>query len=293
MRVLVTGGSGLVGRYVVDALALTHTVEVLDLKPLHRPDIRLHQVDMLELRTLASVVKEFDVVVHLAGIPHPLNEPAEKVFRVNTLGVFNMLEASAASGVKQFIFLSSESTLGFAFSTTRVWPHSIPIDEAHPLNPQDAYGLSKVAGELLCAGATRKTALQTICLRAPWIWVPEEQHFYRQLIAEYGTWYKNLWAYIHVNDVAQAIQSVIVGGSSDLRLPSHDVFFICAEQNWTGKDSRSLLREFYPETKAIASDFHGDQSLISNAKAKRAFGFIPRYSVKDIIREENAKTGSH
>ena len=280
MKILVTGGSGLVGRSVVDELAKSHTVEALDLKPLHRSDIRFHRADVLDLPALLSVVKGFDVVVHLAGIPHPLNEPAERVFRVNTLGTFHMLEASARSGVKQFIFMSSESTLGFAFSTKRHWPDYIPIDERHPLRPQDAYGLSKVTGELLCAATTRKTGMQTICLRAPWIWAPEEKEFYKRLIDEYPQWYKNLWAFIHVSDVAQAIQLVLEKGS---HLAEHDVFFLCAEQNWTGKDSRALLKEFYPETKTLAQDFQSSLSLISSAKARQAFGFSPKYKADDIF----------
>ena len=280
MRILVTGGSGLVGRYVVDELAKTHSIEVLDIKPLHRSDIRLHTVDMLDLAALSGVVKDFEAVVHLAGIPHPLNEPAEKVFRVNTLGVFNILHACELGGIKKFVFMSSESTLGFAFSTSRIWPEYVPIDEGHPLRPQDPYGISKVAGELLCAGATRKTGIKTACLRAPWIWVPEEKSFYKQLITEYQNWFKNLWAFIHVNDVAQAIRHVLE--TEDL--PKHDVYFICADQNWTGRDSRSLLNRFYPETKTIAKDFRDDGSFISSAKAKQAFGFAPRFKAEDILQ---------
>lgn len=284
MNVLVTGGSGMVGRYVVDALAKSHAVEVLDLKPLHRSDVRLHQVDVLDLSALTTVAKGFDVVVHLAGIPHPLNDPPEKVFQVNTMGTYNMLEASARASVKQFIFMSSESTLGFAFSSQPHSPDYIPIDENHPLRPQDAYGLSKVACEVLCAGATRKTGMQTLCLRAPWIWVPEEKGFYKQLVEEYRKWPKNLWAYIHVYDVAQAIQLIIEHQAKE-PLPAHDAYFLCADDNWTGKDSRALLKEFYPKTTTIAAGFQSAASLISSAKARDAFGFAPRFTTKDIFKD--------
>jgi nucleoside-diphosphate-sugar epimerase len=284
MKVLVTGGSGLVGRYVVDELAKSYAVEVLDLQPLHRTDVLCHRVDILDLPAVKTIVRGYDAIVHLAGIPHPLNEPADKVFRVNTLGTFHLLEAAAENGIRKFMFLSSESTLGFAFSTTRMWPEYFPIDEHHPLRPQDPYGLSKVAGELLCAGYARKTGMQTICLRPPWIWVPEEKALYRQLIAEYPRWSKNLWAYVHVFDVADAIRRVIERMvASPATLPLYDLFFICADQNWTGQESRALIAAYYPETRTIADHFAGDQSLISNAKAKRAFGFEARYTAQDIV----------
>ncbi|MCI0708049.1 MAG: NAD(P)-dependent oxidoreductase [Ignavibacteriae bacterium] len=280
MRVLVTGGSGLVGRYVVNGLAEVYLVEVVDIKALHRSDIPLHRVDVLDLPALVPLIKGFDVVVHLAGIPHPLNDPPEQVFRVNTLGTFNVLEASARNGVQQVIFMSSESTLGFAFYAQRHWPEFLPVDETHPLRPQDAYGLSKVAGELLCEGVTRKTGMQTICLRAPWIWVPEEKAFYRQLVEDYTKWHKNLWAFVHVSDVVQAVRLAI---QQTHQLSGHDSFFISADENWTGKESRVLAQEYYPETRKIADSFRGAQSFISTEKARNALGFTPLYRAEDIF----------
>ncbi len=281
MRVLVTGGSGLVGRYIVDVLAKFIEVEVLDLKPLHRRDIPFLNIDVLDFRRLVPNIKGFDAVVHLAGIPHPLNNPPERVFRVNTMGTFNVLEACALNRIKRFIFMSSESTLGFAFSSQRMWPDYFPVDERHPLRPQDPYGLSKVCGEEMCVSYTRRTGMHTTCLRAPWIWVPEpkEKEIYRKLVADYGSWSKNLWAYVHVLDVAQSVELA-------LRHPyeeRHGVYFICADENWTAEESRSLIARYYPETKKIAPTLTGRASLISNALARNELGFAPKYSVRDIL----------
>jgi UDP-glucose 4-epimerase len=281
MKLLVTGGSGLVGRYVVDELCRSNIVEVLDLNPPHRKDVSHLPVDVLNLSALQGVVHGYDAVIHLAGIPHPLNDPPEKVFRVNTLGTFNILEACSTARIPKLVFMSSESTLGFAFSTTRLTPHYLPIDEDHVLRPQDPYGLSKVACELLCRGYSERSGVNTVCLRAPWIWVPEqkERSMYRQLIDEYPKWYKNLWAFIHVKDVAQAVALALV---TDLK-HKHDVFFITADDNWTGKDSRELARRFFPETHEYRSDFAGASSLISSDKAKSALNFNPRHSVSDVF----------
>ncbi|MEX2116112.1 MAG: NAD(P)-dependent oxidoreductase [Bacteroidota bacterium] len=285
MKVLVTGGSGLVGRFVVDELAKHHEVEVLDLVPSHRSDLRFHRCDILNLDVLNPAIinptRPFDAVVHLAGIPHPLNHPPEVVFRTNAVGTFHMLEASARAGIRKFIFMSSESTLGFAFSTTRLWPEFAPVDEHHPTRPQDAYGQSKLTGELLCAGYSAKTGMQTICLRAPWIWCPIESEIpvYRKLVNEYRNWYKNLWAWIHVFDVAAAIVNALEVG-----VPSaHEVMFICAKENWTGRKSRELLAEFYPETVNINKDLAGAASLISLRKANALLKFAPTHRVTDIL----------
>jgi UDP-glucose 4-epimerase len=281
MRLLVTGGSGLVGRYVVDELCKSHTVEVLDLKPPHRNDVRFIQADILDLSVLGRVVKGYEAVVHLAGIPHPLNDPPERVFRVNTMGTFNLLEACVNAGIKKLVFMSSESTLGFAFSTTRLAPLYLPIDESHTLRPQDPYGLSKIACERLCRGFSDRSGMTTICLRAPWIWVPEdrERGMYRQLIDEYPKWHKNLWAFIHVKDVAQAI-SLSLASTLGSR---HDAFFITANENWTGKESRELAGQFFPETQDIRAYFVGAASFISSNKAQTTLGFRPTYSTSDVF----------
>ena len=281
MKILVTGGSGLVGRHVVDALCRERDVTNLDINPPHRKGVPFIHADILDLSNLKEKTAGYDAVVHLAGIPHPLNEPGEKVFRVNAMGTFNMLEAAVHNGIRKFILMSSESTLGFAFGTERTWPDYIPIDENHPLRPQDPYGLSKVTCELLCEGVSRRSTLQTICLRAPWIWVPDpgEMEMYGKLVAEYQHWSKNLWAYIHVADVAQAISRAL-----DSSLPlKHDVFFICANENWTDVDTRKLIEKFYPEIPQISESLTKRMSLISNSKAKRLLGFSPQYDRTDIL----------
>ena len=283
MKILVTGGSGLVGRYVVDELAKTHTVEILDVKNPHRDDLKFHSVDLLDDRSARSSVKGFDAVVHLAGIPHPLTAPPEKVFRTNAVGTFNILEACVAQGVRRFVFLSSESTLGLAFSSSDFSPEYVPIDEEHPLRPEDPYGLSKLVGELLCRGFSQRSGMQTICLRPPWIWVPEptEIEIYKHLISDYPKWRKNLWAYIHVADVAIAVRQVI----ESRNLPLHDCYFTTARETWTMVESRKLLEQYFPETKRIGAGLSGTASLISSEKAHDAFGFSPRFSWKDIIHQ--------
>jgi UDP-glucose 4-epimerase len=281
MKVLVTGGSGLVGRYVVDELWQSHSVTVADLKPAHRADVEYHQVDVTDPVAVRHCIRGYDAVVHLAGIPHPLNNPAEEVFRVNALGTFNVLDACSTGGVSRFIFMSSESTLGFAFSITRLAPLYLPVDEEHILRPEDAYGLSKVTGELLCRAYSQRSGMETVCLRAPWIWVPEEKErsLYRQLVDEYRKWSKNLWAYIHVADVARVI-ALLLEAALQAR---HEIFFIAARENWTGRESRSLAKEFYPETHEFRNGFEGAASFISAEKARSLLGFSPRHSTSDIF----------
>lgn len=282
MNILVTGGSGKVGKYVVESLLTDHRVSILDTVNPAGPHLEFNRADVLSLSSIAPKMDGFDVVVHLAGIPHPLDHPGDKVFQVNTIGTFNVLEASAAAGVRTVIFMSSESTLGFAFARNRMSPIYVPIDEDHPLRPQDAYGMSKVSGEMLCAGYSRTYGMRTIALRAPWIWVPEEEDvsFYRTLVSGYENWSQNLWAYIHVSDVCRAIKAAL----DPERTAGHDVFFIAAEDQWTDHPTRELLAQFYPDTPIPAGSFAGRESLLSTLKARSILGFVPQFTRDDLIR---------
>jgi UDP-glucose 4-epimerase len=284
MKIVVTGGSGTIGKYIVDELFRhQYDVGILDIVPPKRNDIRFHRTDILNLADVIEAVKGYDVIVHTAGIPHPLNDPPEKVFTVNVNGTFNTLEAAARNSISKVVFTSSESTLGFAFMTNRMVPQYIPLDELHPMRPQDPYGLSKILCEQMCKTYSARYGMRTICLREPWIWVPEQEmiSFYKKLITEYENWYKNLWAYVHVYDVAKAHRLAIEKNLENL----HEVFFITAKENWTGKNSKELLKQYFPETISFAQDFSGASAIISHDKAKQLLGYEPKFSTGDIISQ--------
>lgn len=283
-KVLVTGGSGAVGRYVVDEL-LQHgyRVGVLDLVAPERPEVGYHPVDILDLEAVARAMAGYAAVVHVAGIPHPLNDPAKRVFDVNVNGTFNTLEAAAQHGIDRVVMTSSESTLGFAFMAHAMEPLSVPIDETHPSRPQDPYGLSKVVAEQICRTYSARYRMRTVCLRAPWIWLPQPQQrpFYQGLVTDYPRWHKNLWTFVDARDVATAHRLALETPLDTL----HEAFFITAAENWTGIDARELLARFYPgiAAAAIAPELVGAGPLISHAKAARLLGYRPRFGVRDIL----------
>ncbi len=284
MNILVTGGSGLVGKYVVDHLARVHKVSILDIKEPSSPHA-FYWVDILNLPALTKALSHrFDAIVHMAAIPNPLNDPPEKIFTVNALGTFNVLEAASRCGVKRLVFVSSESVLGFAFAKRPAAPEYIPIDEEHPTRPHDPYGLSKLVGETICQSYSMRSSLQTVCLRPPWIWVPEEKEveMYRDLVRNYAQGARNLWAYVHVEDLAAATLASIETEA----LEPYEVFFITAEDNWAGRDSRGLLQEFYPTVEKIAEGFGGQQSLVSSARAKAKLHYAPKHSWREIVHEQ-------
>jgi nucleoside-diphosphate-sugar epimerase len=277
-KLLITGGSGLVGKYVAKDLSTDYEVAVAD-KTEPDFDVKFYKVDVTRNETFKIIDGTFDAVLHLAGIPHPLNDPEETVFHVNTFGTFNTLQFAAAKGVPKVILASSESTLGFAFARKPHNPLYFPIDEQHPLEPQDAYGLSKVCSEEILKSFSRAYGIHTISLRFPWIWVPEdkERQTYRKLISDYSNWYKNLWAWVNVHDVSQAFIKSI-----EFRGDRFDRFFITADENWTGFPAAELIRKFYKGVQVVHA-LEGPKSLITSDLAKVVLKYSPQYSVSDIF----------
>ena len=284
-RVLVTGGFGGVGRYIVDELVRSgYRVGVLDLKeaPALQPNGCVHhKVDVLSLEAVKQAIGSdggYDAVLHVAGIPHPLDEPAKRVFDVNANGTFNVLQAASCTpSVRKVIFTSSVSTLGFAFAAHRLAPSFIPVDESHPNLPQDPYGLSKVVCEQICRSYSDQFGLHTLCLRLPWVWLPEdgpdERPYYRTLIADSlaavggssdrEAWHKELWTYVDARDAARAHRLAL-----ETELAStHETFFITGPHNWTRvHDGRALVQQFWPEAAgSIAPSFDGAKDPVRRA----------------------------
>ena len=149
-RILLTGGSGFVGSYLCEALAEIYpkaqrTVLTRPGEPFARADWKSISADLLDEAAIDAAVRELkpDLVVHLAGqasIGQAL-AAAERTWRVNFHGSFNLATALARHAPRTTILFSSSSSV-YGDSL-----RSGPADETTPLRPLDAYGRSKVAAE--------------------------------------------------------------------------------------------------------------------------------------------------
>jgi len=275
MKVIVTGGSGRVGRYVVAELLRKHDVTVFDLNKPDYSEIKFVKGDITILEDCVKAFRGVDAIIHLAAIPHPLKDPPETVFRVNVMGTFCVLEAAVKCGVKKVITASSDSTLGFNFRKKPLVPEYLPINENHPLKPQDPYGLSKLVSEEICRSYLAAYGIQTICLRPCWVWFPEEAERYLSLVERQDACMKNLWSYVDARDAAQAFRLALE--NEDVH---HDIFFISAEDTASREETLKLIQRYYPQVPKVSKRLTGRRSLIDCSKAKRILGYKPKYSWK-------------
>jgi len=278
-RVLVTGGSGKAGKWVIEHL-LKSGYEVINADQKTSPLVRTYHVDLTDLGQAFGVVEGKDAVIHLAAIPWPGEHTAEVVFRNNVLSTFNILQAACVLGVKKVVLAGSESALGFPFMFRRFSPLYLPIDEEHPLLAQDAYGLSKIILEELGRGFVRRDPqMSVISLRLSYILQPED--YAPELEAAWQDATRNdfnLWAYIDARDVAEAFRLAL-----EYAQPGFDAFYIAAPDTLMREPTLELVQRCYAGVETIKAGFGGRMSPLDCSKAARLLGFRPRYTWQDVV----------
>jgi UDP-glucose 4-epimerase len=166
VKLLVTGGAGYIGSIVAQQLLdAGHEVAVLDnLSRGHReavPDgARLAEVDLLDVERLNETVAEgFDGALHFAAFALVAESVAnpELYYRNNVVGSLNLLDALRAADVKRLVFSSTCAVYGE--------PEVVPMDEATPTRPVNAYGASKLAVDGMISDECRAHELGAVSLR--------------------------------------------------------------------------------------------------------------------------------
>jgi UDP-glucose 4-epimerase len=169
-RILVTGGSGFIGRHVVAALrAAGAHVRVVDLQPHPDPDIELVKGDIADPEVLeAALAGGFDGVAHLAAVTSVLRslEQPEHTYRTNVAATHLLLETARAAGVTALVFASTNAVVG---------PSEAPITELQPLRPLTPYGATKAAGEMLMSAYTASYGVRCTALRLTNVYGPGMQ----------------------------------------------------------------------------------------------------------------------
>jgi UDP-glucose 4-epimerase len=288
MKVLVTGARGRVGRATTQALLdAGHEVHATDLI---RPGFdrkaagsaKYTMADLTDAGEAFAVVQGADAVVHVAAIPEPTGNPPHVVFRTNLMATFNVLEAAVRFGVPRFVNISSETVPGFFFPERPFLPDYAPVDELHPVHPQDPYALSKHFGEQLMNAAVERSDINVISIRPTW--VQNEETYEINLgpqVRDASVLSPNLWSYIDVYDLADAI---VLATESDL--PGHEVFYIASPDNVGNRDFAAVLHEYYGDKIELRELDRVDASGITSAKAQRMLGWTPKRSWRDYLDEE-------
>jgi len=287
MRILVTGARGKVGSAAVAALAdAGHDVSATDMsRPRFEADaggVPYRQGDLTDAGDAFALVRGHDAVVHTAAIPDPMHNPPHVVFANNLTATFNVIEAAVRFGVPRVVNLSSETVPGFFFPERPFLPDYVPVDEQHPIRPQDPYATAKHFGEQLMDAATRRSDLTGISIRPSWVqWEGNIEDnlgpWLREPVASEG-----FWAYIDVYDLADAIRL-----AAEATTPAHEVVYIASPDIASHETLATLAERFHgdaaPEIRPSAEE---RPNGISIAKARALIGYDPQRSWRDYLEDD-------
>ncbi len=275
MRIVVTGGSGKAGRWVVsDLRERGHDVLNVDVKH-DGSDFGLCALaDLADPGQAIELTAGADAIVHLAAIPAPeLRSPAE-TFRINALSTYNVFAAAERNAVRRVVWASSETVLGLPFDTP---PLFAPIDESIEVRPESSYSLSKVLGEAMAVQFNRRTGIPFVGLRISNIMEPPDY-------AQFPAWQDdpairkwNLWGYVDVRDVAQACRR---GLEADVT--GAEVCIIAAADTVMVRPSAELMAQIFPAV-PLRRPVTGRETLLSIERARHVLGYQPDHRWQDEL----------
>jgi nucleoside-diphosphate-sugar epimerase len=285
--VVVTGSSGLLGRHVVAAVQRAgHEVRGVDVSPAlgQASDVPFVSAELTDLGAAVQALADAEVVIHTAAIPRPVGRSASEVFRVNVLAAHNVTEAALIHGAQRIVNASSFSVIGWPFNPQPFPPSFLPIDESHPLTPQESYGLSKLVTEQIMAAAVRRSpALSAINLRMPWIQTAatfEIDVAPRRGDAETAS--GNLWAYIDADDAAAAFVAAL-----DADITGCDSVYIAAPDTFMERETLALVNDSFPGVE-LQEPLPAYSSVISSRAAQRLLGTRPTRSWRSYAASASA-----
>ncbi len=304
MKVLITGGNGLIGSAVAHKLlGRGYEVGVLDNnssfinKPKYHKAALLHRKKLYknkisyslkgDIRNKAHVKKAFDefnpnIVIHLAAIPmaRPLPEFEDEMIPITLYGTLNVLEEfEKSSSATKIIYTSSSMTYGHFTKS--------PQPEDVILNPINSYGACKAAGEYF----VRLSKKEWVIVRPTSVYgYTDAANRVTQLLLDAALTSKSAWVvrgetldFSYVEDVAEGFALTVERPSA-----VYQTFNISRGEPRSATDFAEILKKHFPkfsyEVKepTVQQVFRGAQDI---TKAKGFLDFSPQYGIEEGIKE--------
>jgi nucleoside-diphosphate-sugar epimerase len=284
MRVVVTGGAGRIGRWVVrELVGREHQVTIYDrVPPTEQPaGVRYKLGECEDLGGVYDVLRGHDAVIHLAAIPSNQVHPYPTVFRTNVVATYHVGEAAGRLGLRTMVAASSINALGIPMAERPFNPHYLPIDEQHPRLPQDAYSLTKLLDEETLAALHRRTGIRTIAIRPPLMLYGEPERegaLVKDRLDNPDLNARVMWVYCDVRDLAQGFRLAVENETVE-----NETFFITADDALARSPLAELIPRYFPGTEEMARGLTGTSPAVVSTKAKRLLGYQPTHSWHDYV----------
>ncbi|WP_135610715.1 GDP-mannose 4,6-dehydratase [Methanococcoides sp. AM1] len=293
-RILITGGLGQVGSYLVDRFHENNEVVVLDNHSSTTREDVPENVEVVKIDIqddVSDLVKNSDILIHTAAQISVARSMQEPFFDAqnNVMGTLNLLEAARNADLERFVYFSSAAVYGN--------PIEMPISEGHPQDPLSPYGASKLAAEKYCLMYNKAYGLPTTCIRPFNIYSPRQDpsNPYSGVISKFMERVRNSQNpmafgdgmqtrdFISVHDIVNMVELVI-----DKEEAVGEVFNAATGKSTTINDLASIIIEIFGEDvdiehkEPLAGDIRHSVADISKAKE---LGFVPKVALKQGLEE--------
>lgn len=284
-KILVTGSSGFIGRYLVSALrSQRHEVIEAD---------RNKGIDLTDLAAVRSL-PDVDVVVHLAafnGTRHFYERPLD-VIRDSVLPTQYLIDRYHSS-VQRFVFTGTCESYAGAVDKFD-WP--VPTDESVPLvvddvtNARWSYGGSKIVNELQVTAAGHQHSMPWTIIRYHNVYGPgQRDHFIPEFLerAQQGDLslrgWQNTRSFMYITDAIQATMDAMWAPSCE-----NQILNIGTDQEITIHDMARLIMEVAGITGDLKLEPAPRGSVMrrrgDTTKLRKLLGFVPQISLREGIR---------
>ncbi|KAG9003265.1 UDP-glucose 4-epimerase 5 [Tulasnella sp. JGI-2019a] len=270
MKIIITGGSGSVAQGLIElALAKTnHSLVLVDRVPpsagsiIDSPRIEYITAELRTYTTYLEILssKRADALVHLAAYPAPWHAHASEIFEANVVLSYNALVAAAEASIKRVVMASSVNAIGGMYCPGTPKYEYFPIDEAHPVRPEDAYSLSKQVLELQGDSIARTHPDMSIASLRFHHCVPKKKSSGPNV----DKGWKDLWGWTSTESAARACLFAL-----SVPWKGHEVMIIASPEHYADGHAEELARKYYPQAKRKSGPLRKDQAFYDCSKAER------------------------
>jgi len=286
-KVVVTGGSGRLGQFVIrDLLAHGYQVLSLDKVPPREKLCPSWLADLRHSGDLFEALKDAYGIVHLGAYQAPNLAPDAKTLSNNVSATYNVLRAAADLKVKKVVIASSTAAFGFIYAKKLWAPEYLPLDEDYPSTPQDSYGLSKVLGEQVADSIVSINEDMTVSsLRFPGVNFDLTYESFRERWRNPPARTSGFWTYIDARDAASTCRLAV-----EARFKGHEIFIASAPKNCMIQPTLELVKKYLPKRAKIKKVAGSHWSCVDSSKARRMLGFKPEHLWQDYLEEGQTRT---
>lgn len=284
-RVVVTGGAGRVGGYVVRQLLKSYEVVIADLVA-GDSGVEYIEANVMDLPQLRKAFEGADAVVHLAALDYDWNCAPEEYIDVNVRGTWHVLQAASEMKVQKVVLCSSVSACGLSEMRSDWQPVSLPIDENHENKPVQAYSVSKIVMEQMAKSFVDGTDMDVICLRPLAVVLDESLEQYIEFVdAPDRHW---LFYYVTAEDVATAFDCALK--ADGLRFGT---FFLSADDTSHPKPTLEWYADVMGDVPEITIPRRFQEnpraSVFSSSAAKELLGWQPTSNFEQMRAKAKAR----